>query len=295
MNREALQEKEEFRCPGLENGAIGEGIRRYGELAFSNPQFMYQAALINQKRSGSYFLKLPLNYDEELKALGGKVYWNGETYMSEGYQYKSIKEMYHLAEISYSEEMFRSVFQCLEKTDDNENVMLCVEGSFSVLCSLINMMTVLREYRKEKFMMQQILSNITDILADYIIDALKRNVKIVSLADPVASLGMMGEKCFRDLSGKYMLRLLRKIKPYLNGACVHLCGKSSLDLKNAKLITYERLYYEGKYAKCVMKAAREHEGCVIGNGCINCEKMHTNKIEMVKFDNAVVKLAEKVV
>ncbi|MGN0394213.1 MAG: uroporphyrinogen decarboxylase family protein [Coprococcus sp.] len=295
MNHEILLEKEEFQCPGLEVGTIGTGVLKYGKKVFQKPQYMYQAALINQKENESCFLKLPLNYNEELKALGGETYWNGQTYLSKGYQYQSIKDMYHIAEICYSQDMFKTVFQCLEKTDRNDKVMLCVEGPFSVLCSLINVMNVLRDRKKEKLAIQLILTNITDILAEYIIQALKYNVKIVSLAEPVASLGMLGEKCYREFSGKYIIRLLQKIRPYLKDSCIHLCGKCSSDLKSTKMITYEKIKCNGEYAKCVIDAARENPGCIVGNGCINCERMHVNEIYLVKFDNTVLKLSEKVV
>lgn len=289
MNTESLYKEDDFICPGLENARPGAGEIKYGRLAYEDGWYMYQAAKLNRQERHSRFLRIPLNCNEETRAFGGKLSWNKNGFMANEYSFQHMKEMEHLAHLKYSKDMFQTIFHCLEtaKSDSSEKnavpIMLCVEGAFSILCSLIVMMTLFSEYKKERMLVHGILSNISDILSSYILDALSFGVKIISLADPAASIRLMGTKYYKELSGEYMIQLLKKLEPYMSHACIHLCGKSSMDLKRSHLISFSKTSYQGEYGQCVLDAVNDQSVHIIGNGCMNCEDYWTDGLYLVHF------------
>ncbi len=287
MVTQSVYKDDDFICPCLEDGRPGAGEIKYGRLAYEDGWYMYQAAKLNRQENHSRFLRVPLNCVEETIAFGGKLFWKESGFTANDYTFKHVKEMEHLAHLEYSKDMFQNVFHCLKtaKSDSSENkeipVMLCVEGAFSVLCSLINMMTLFSEYKKERMLLHCILSNISEILSAYILDAMSFGVKIISLADPAAAMHLMGMKHYKELSGDYMIQLLKKLEPYMSNACIHLCGKSSMDLKRSHLISYSKTSHQGEYGQCMMDAVNDQSIHIIGNGCMNCENYRTDGLYIV--------------
>lgn len=275
--------EKEFQCPGLEDARPGVGELRLGKKAFKESSFMYKAAQMNRENKDSIFIRVPINYNEELIAFGGKVHWTGENYLMDGYKYNDIKEIEEILDIQYDREKFSTVLGCIEQADDKDNVVLCVQGPFSVLCSLINFVTVARNLKKEQELIEKVILHISDILSQYIQDALEMNVKMISLADPSGSIYVLGESKFKRFCGEPLIRLIHSIEPKLDNTCIHLCGKNCIDLKKCGLLAPHSIAYHGTYGNGLMTVSEKQHVTLIGDGCIHCENRTVDSIHEMQI------------
>ncbi|MGN0592162.1 MAG: uroporphyrinogen decarboxylase family protein [Ruminococcus sp.] len=274
--------KNTFVCPSLENGNISQGEQKFGQLASLSGKAMYQAALLNRTESESDFLKIPLNYNTELIAFGGNIVWNGRRFISGGYMMQNIDEIESLLQLEYQDGLFDQVYACLEEAAPSDKILLCVEGPFSVLCALIDMLRVVRGMKTHRQLITDVLEHMTDILSQYLIRALQLHVKVISLADPVGSVQLLGRKRYSEFCGTYIIRLLKQMEPFLDNACIHLCGKCSTDLENCGLVTSRSEVFHGNYGNAMQYAVQTPSIHVIGHGCVNCESLEVNCIHIMK-------------
>ena len=263
--------EKEFQCPGLEDSRPGIGELKFGKKAFKESSFMYKAAQLNRDNKDSIFIKVPINYNEEFLAFGGDVYWTGENYIMDGYKYKDFNEIEEILTVQYEREKFRTVLGCIEQASNKDNLVLCVQGPFSVLCSLINFSVVARNLKKGQELIEKVISHISDVLRQYIQDALCMNIRMISLADPAGSIYVMGEDRFKRFCGEPLIRLIHSIEPDLNGTCIHLCGKNCIDLKKCGLLVPHDIAYHGTYGAGLMNVLEKQHITLFGDGCINCE------------------------
>lgn len=267
-----------FPCPGVEDYSLGVGEQYYKKAAFLNGKVMYQAAAMNQKYRKSFFLRIPLDFNVEYKAFGGKVKWNGNRYISSGYIYHNIDEIGEILTCDYEVQAFSLIYQCLSYCPAGEDILLGVEGPFSVLCSLIDPVIILRNLRKKGSLIKEVLFRIADILVSYIVDCIRLGVSVISYADPIGTMEFLGKKNYKEYNGEVTAYLLRKLEPWLSNSCIHFCGKCSLAMEQSGLMTATRLEAEGAYGQEVLSYAHHKDVAFLGHGCINCEKMKVKKL-----------------
>ena len=272
-----------FPCPGREEYSLGIGEKYYKKRAFTNGEIMHAAAAMDRKYRKSVFLKIPLDYNIEYKDFGGQVKWNGERYIGAGYVYKEIEEIDNILDIQYQVGSFALIFDCLSHCPVGEEVLLGVEGPFSVLCSLIDPMTVLRNLRKKKELILKVLFHIADILAEYMKDSIQLGAVVISYADPIGTIEFLGKKNYRDFNGIVTAYLMKCLKPWLDTACIHFCGKCSTALEQTGFVAAWPVAAEGAYGQEVLYYSQKKEIQFLGHGCIQCENRLVRRIWAMKF------------
>lgn len=198
-------------------------------------------------------------------------------------QAASIKDLQVAAETIYSSEIIRATLESIELVD-NDEIILRVLGPFSTLLESIGPDTLFKWLYKYKNEIHSALSEITEILAGYINSALSKGVTIISLAEPSAIVGIIGERRYREFVLNYNIILLRRIESYLDKSILHICPKTSYLLERYNLMVREVLnYHSSSYAQALIDLKSDNNIKFIGHRCINNENAEVDKIYVLRL------------
>lgn len=262
----------EFKCPGIEKSVRFEE-RLDMERIFTDSDYIVKLAVQVREKEKSRFLKLPVVYNFESVYFGGTIMQTSEGNVTSRYRYKELSELEQVFCIKYDEQKFIALYNAIEKAEALGIVQLRVQGAFSVLCSLIDPIQVLKALKKHRDYIVRLLEHITEVLFEYVKEVLRKGVSILSYADPVGVIELIGNAEYKRTVGKLTYLFLKRLEPYLKHTVIHLCGKSSLGLENGGYLQVKPLLTgRMNYGNAVINAIDDSAVRFIGHGCINCEE-----------------------
>lgn len=201
------------------------------------------------------------------------------------YFIKTIDDMPNVKKINLSRGKIRDVLDAVSKLKAyKETVCLYVSGPITIATSLMDSSLFYKAFRKDKDKLIILLRVIEDSLVDYILEAAAAGVDIISYADPVGTIDIVGPKMYEALSGKITYRILKGIAGKLNNTIVHLCGKTSTSLEAIGLIKSNTidLNEPAPYDQILRNLTKEKNSTsFIGHWCINMRK--SSKIVFLKL------------
>jgi uroporphyrinogen-III decarboxylase len=112
-----------------------------------------------------------------------------------------------------------------------EKVALNVEGPFTIISSLIDPMLFYKDLRRDPSRVREILTAIENGIVRYSLEGIRMGAAIISYADPVGSMEIVGPKIYRDFSGPSSRNIVGRIRDEAARALIHLCGKTSTGLE----------------------------------------------------------------
>lgn len=202
------------------------------------------------------------------------------------YVYDNIEELKNMKTIDLKKGRIKVVLDSIEKlTKEGEVVALNVAGPFMIITSLIDPMTFYKSIRKDKEAVKESLKLIEDNTIEYIKEALKRGVKIISFSDSVGAEEIVGPRVYKDLAGVASMDTLKRIKELkeFNQALVHICGKTSVSLEKHGFIRLDPLTVEEDmtYGEAIIDLIDTRENIkFIGHSCM---KKTPNKLKSSKI------------
>ena len=187
-----METQSEYICPGLETPDYirvdpGEAAKIY-----EAGDFIAKYAMEVCMASGSRFIKLPLDYNYEAYVFGSRIKHRSDVMVITQYRYENIDELSWLLTKTYEPKQFGAIFDAIKIASKNGTVMLRVEGVFSILSALINPMKILRALKKKRALITRLMEHMTEILYQYMHQALQNGVSIISYADPVGTIELVG-------------------------------------------------------------------------------------------------------
>ena len=111
---------------------------------------------------------------------------------------------------------------------EGKQIAYSVEGPFTVISSLIPMNRMFALLRKPAG--AELLARAEDWICDYAKLAVAHGAKVLSFADPVATVDILGEKCFTGIYLPACRSLLARLQAENPGTVLHLCGKLTQSL-----------------------------------------------------------------
>lgn len=200
------------------------------------------------------------------------------------YFIKTIDAISNVKNIDLTKGKLRDVLDSIKELKaSKETVCLYVSGPITIATSLMESSLFYRAFRKDKDKLIILLKVIEDSLVDYILEAEAMGADIISYADPVGTIDIVGPKMYEALSGKITYSILKRIEGKLNNTIVHLCGKTSTSLEAIGLIkpnTIE-LNEPAPYDEILRNLTKEKNSTnFIGHWCINMKK--SSKIVFLK-------------
>lgn len=190
----------------------------------------------------------------------------------------NISNLQQVLEIACSSGTMRVTLDCIENAK-TEAIMLKVQAPFSALMMLVGTNRTFKwlcAYPRE---MHRALRLLTERTSQFCIEAISKGTPIISLADPSGMLELLGEKRYKEFCAFYMLRLLRKLYPYLDKSVAHVCPRTSLLLDKFNIVRAEVFNYEKEnYADAILECVPHEDKRILGHRCINAEHFADNRI-----------------
>lgn len=229
-----MENKVEFKCEGENLEQIPESIVEKTGVSFPEAHKDKNQMAMLAKELRAYkkdtMARIPFCVTVEAEALGGDIQL-GDAKIGprvRGYRFESVEEMQHMDELDLGIGRIKEVLDCVELlSNQGETVALSVEGPFTIISSLIDPMNFYKGIRKNKDAAAKIIKVVEDSVVKYMIEGLKRGARIISYGDPVGAMDIVGPKMYEEISGKSSYNILKRVEPHLDGAAVHICGKTS--------------------------------------------------------------------
>lgn len=177
---------------------------------------------------------LPFCLTVEAEAMGAEIKLDD---MKNGprvkqYAFTQIEELENIQKINVSQGRIKAVLDAVAYLSGrDETVALTIEGPFTILASLIEPKTLYKAMRKNHESVDRILEIIEENIVEYALKGLLNGVKILSYADPVGAIDILGPQMYRSHSGRVTARILHTLSSKPHAAIIHLCGKSSTALE----------------------------------------------------------------
>jgi len=218
-------------------------------------------ALRIHAEKGWAWLRLPLYPLTEGRILGAKIRegaagaWAGEPISKDGRELPPA--LFRGADV----DLILSTIRLL--SEKPTPISLDLKGPLSVLETLTPSLRVYQKLRKDDPYLQELSCG----LRDWAVSCIDAGVSLISFADPLATLDLIGEKNFLAHYWPLLKGLLQGIfsaRPQVN---IHLCGKLSQDLLELGLLGKEVLPME---CPCPLdRALLQRKGLLSGLACLN--------------------------
>lgn len=224
----------------------------------------------------------------EVEALGGIVNLGDERIgpRINEFAYENIEELKNMKPINLNRGRIKEVLSSIEiLSKEGEVVALNIAGPFMILTSLIDPMIFYKSIRKDKESVKEIIELIENSIVEYIKQAVKKGVKIISFSDSVGTEEIVGPHVYKDLAGVTVLNILEKIKQLkeLREFIVHICGKTSVSLEKYGFVKSKSLLIEEDitYGEAIIDLINNREDIkIIGHSCMKRTPNKLNKTQI---------------
>lgn len=259
-----------WKCRGLDKRELPGRVLEKGEAVLFNAEKMKEGLHLIRETQKTSYLRMPLMQNVEAIAYGSAVRRMGCNYIPGEYKVHSLDELSQLGAMPYDSGILKAVLECISENSE-ENIVLDVEGPFAIIAALMDPTKLYVCLRKNSDTLQTVLEKIADSLADYVIEAIQRGVKIISYAEPEGVMQLVGEKFYKAFIGPTTIRFFKKVMPYLNKAIIHICGKTSYSLVKCGYMIVKpfRVESDKDYVDILLDYADNRKFKIIGHGCIN--------------------------
>ncbi|MDR1252891.1 MAG: hypothetical protein LBK62_12130 [Treponema sp.] len=168
-------------------------------------------------------------------------------------------------------ELIKAVIGKISAASKGKQVLLKLNGPYSVLASLVKPELFYRWCAKHRDTIHAALDSITASLETYLDRSIDSGASIVSLADPYAKVSILGEKRYREFVAAYLLRLLHIIKG--EEAVIHLCPHSSIPLVQFGYFKVKEIPVKSDSYLDIL--IHRKGPLLLGNRCIYSEKIES--------------------
>ncbi|MDR0583660.1 MAG: hypothetical protein LBG57_04835 [Treponema sp.] len=212
----------------------------------------------------------PDNFTTEAKALGAECETTASGFEVIRPLFTRPDALYHISPFGESA-LIKKVVEQIGGASKEKKVLLKLNGSYSVLASLVKPELFYRWFAKHRDAIHFALDSITASLEHYLGVCINAGAGFVSLVDPYAKVSILGEKRYREFAAAYLLRLLRGVKE--EKAIIHLCPHTSIPLVQFGYFEAKDIpVNNGSY----LDALVHREGpLLLGNRCIYAEKIES--------------------
>lgn len=268
----------EFKCNYEESEEIPYSIIKDNGLKFpdvhNSAERMALLALELKKYHHDSIAKVPFCSTVEAEALGGIINLGDEKFgpRIHTFAYKNINELNKITEIDYNAGRISKVLKSINILKNScETSALCIDGPFTIMAALLEPAIFYKALLRDRINSESILNKVEDVIVNYAAEGIKNGADIISYGDPAGSLDIVGPKFYKEFSGPSSYRILKRIKPLLEGSVLHVCGRTSTALARfgfadmkAEFVSKDMTYGQG--IKEILNSRKDIK--IIGNSCI---------------------------
>ncbi len=185
--------------------------------------------------------QLPNCNTVEAEALGADIRLDDGNPRVRSYVYSRIEDMRQLPKIDFEKgRIAETLALCRKLRADGKNVLLNITGPLTLLSSLIDMKYLFKTMRKDPDLFLSLLNQVQEIQLEYIRHAMDCGVNMLSYADPVGAVSIVGPKTAEYMVENFIVSFLKKAEAITAGkAIIFLCPKTSFALYGTGYIQWE--------------------------------------------------------
>jgi uroporphyrinogen-III decarboxylase len=239
----------DYPCSFDDVSGVSEHVIQRGNLVFPDAykykDMMIRLSKATMEQEDMPFCLLPFCHTVEAEALGGDVnYGDAITGPRAGkYVCETMEEVLKLPSVDYSVGRIHEVLlACRELRDQGEQVVLQIAGPFTILNGLIDARHVFRCLRKNPELWREVLRKLEEELLNYIKEAEKYGVTMVSYADPAGGVNILGPKVAKQVVEEFTYPFLKRVEEMTcKRMLIILCPKTTFALlgtDHATLLDY---------------------------------------------------------
>ncbi|MBR0382159.1 MAG: hypothetical protein IJH71_06980 [Eubacterium sp.] len=214
-------------CPAVDNRMVLPLRDRKSLSAMEEPEKLKKLVDKTAKESGNARYILPVRQNLEALAFAREL--GGEEWKPGVYCVKALEDIADFEFNLMPSPLIRAHLDIIPCYRD-KFLILEAEAPFSILAALMNPMDLYLCFEESPALLEDILVRIAAASAEYIKACVEAGCRIISLADPVGTMDLVGEDYYRRFCGKAALVFMEKCEPYLDKAIMHLCMKMSRSL-----------------------------------------------------------------
>lgn len=176
------------------------------------------------------------------------------------------------------------MLQALERlTAAGKCVSYNIEGPFSLLCAVLPMNRVFSALRKPSG--AEMLSKAENWVLAYAALAVEHGAKMLSFADPVATVDILGQRMFTSVYVPCLKRVLDRLRKGYPHIPIHLCGKLTQSLLDVDACSAEIWSTEASETYGQTLKAFSEQGCggIAGHFCLNFLDAKRPYIKLIIF------------
>ena len=228
----------DFRCTYANSAGISEEVTSKLNLTFPDAYLhwdtMAAISLALKETDGAGFCELPFCHTVEAEAMGGIVNFGNEKIGPRAKAYICTKpeELLDLKEMDFSQGRLHEVLlACRHLRKNGENVILEIAGPFTILNVLMDIRYVFKAMRKQPELMKQVFWKIGNQLLDYIRQAQKYGVNMISYADSSGAVSIIGPAMAEQVVESFTYEFIKKAAALIGeDAVLLLCPRTTLAL-----------------------------------------------------------------
>ncbi|HBG7259465.1 uroporphyrinogen decarboxylase family protein [Clostridioides difficile] len=267
---------------------VGEDIIK--KLGIERPEQIHESteAIYNIAIESEYkgWIILPLCSTIAAESLGADVRLSIDGARIKEERYKSKEEINSLFDKNMDKDCKRLavMMDVLKRlSSEGKHVIYGVEGPFTLLNSLMPMSKMFLTMRKDKE--GKLLSNARKWALEYMTMAIENGAEVISYADPIANIDIIGEKMFKEIYLPLCRDIIETIKEKYPDTAIHICGKLTQSIIDTDCCEITRRLYDDKssYGEVIREYVDDDEKELIGHYCLNRLDSNRNYIEIISW------------
>ena len=279
MSQPKLVLPSNWKCQGNDYRKLPKEILADGTSVFTNLPCFSNAVSLLQKQSETSCVRIPLMQNIEAVSLGANPQEINGCYQIREFRYNKLDELpikkgslYHSAEI-------QTLLSYIKEHSDTQQIMLDIEGPFTILGGLIRSEKLFMAKRKQPELLKQLLFFLAEELAAYAKEAIQLGVKVISLSDPQSGIDLVGEPFYREFNGLALIHFMELVSNSLSHALIHICGKTSYGLLKTNMVRADAYSIPAQpYVDTLFSLADNPEITFVGHACIHIQNQNVNHI-----------------
>lgn len=247
---------------------------KFPDLHTNSNDIAYVAQKLKEYKNDS-LCKVPFCTTVEAEAMGADINLGDEKNCPRigNYVFDDIKNLLNISKIDLSKGRIKEVLDAISiLSNKGETVVLNVCGPFTIISLLIDQKYFYKGLRKDKSVVENIIKTIEDNIVDYAVGGIENGAKIISFSDPVASLEIVGPRIYKEIVGKTIVSILKKLDEALDDSVIHLCGKTSTALELYEFCKSEKVDYSKDitYGQAIFELLNNKDkgNIFIGHNCM---------------------------
>lgn len=256
----------------------------------SNKEMLIKAAKAMKDKTNSPFCELPFCHTLEAENMGGNVNYGNHLIGPRAGEYTItlFNDLSNLPSFDFNKGRMRVVLEAIKDlSDSNEVTLLNVSGPFTILNTLIDPKYIFKAIRKEPELAWQLFDKLQDDLLKYLEIAKENGVKLISFADSLGGVEILGPKLMITYLDRFVYPFIKKALEICDDKMVLiLCPKLTYALTSTNKAHFEDILFDELLTYGEALVSLIGNNVVMGERCIQTQNsvLHANMIKKIVLD-----------